>query len=30
MVFNTDAFIFANRGLDLTADVIARANAAAK
>lgn len=27
MVFNTDAFIFANRGLDLTAEVIARANA---
>ena len=30
MVFNTDAFIFANRGLDLTADVIARADATAK
>ena len=27
MVFNTDAFIFANRGLDLTSEVITRANA---
>ena len=27
MVFNTDAFIFANRGLDLTTEVITRANA---
>lgn len=30
MVFNSDAFIFANRGLDLTAEVITRADAAAK
>lgn len=29
MVFNSDAFIFANRGLDLTAEVISRADAAA-
>lgn len=27
MVFNTDAFIFANRGLDLTSEIITRANA---
>ncbi len=30
MVFNTDAFIFANRGLDLTPEIITRANATLK
>jgi outer membrane protein len=30
MVFNTDAFIFANRGLDLTPEIITRANATIK
>ena len=30
MVFNTDAFIFANRGLDLTSEIITRANATIK
>lgn len=30
MIFNADAFIFANRGLDLTAEVITRINATLK